>query len=1264
MTKPGDLPPDSVGIPTTGLRPRRNPSSGSAIALGCVIGLLGLLMSLLVSRWLGDVEHRRQADDQIHDVTRIATALKSRMDDYEVFVRTVAGLFAASERVSSSEWDRFMSTANAKVLAGRGAMGVVFAPRVTASDDAVQAARARRQRPATVGERASTVIFPIEYIAPHDSRLTHLLGQDLLAGSAERDAVRHALAVAEPMLSAPIRFGGEASNSLGALIVMPVMGRVDTGVATFGPFDDVEAVVAVAVNYGEWVDAVMGAWANVYAVEVADPAVGSGRALLAVPAGLAQVGPVHALTVAGRRLNLRFFDLNPYERPLVETTALVAGLILSTGLAWLTYFLLVGRRRAEFRATEMVAALADSERRFALAMSATSDGVWEWQPPQSDVFLSTHACEIVFGEAHQRRLPLRQLLAEFSRGERAVVLTAIRAHLKQRSPLDVEVTASGKAGVTRHFRIRGQAQWDVMGRVVRLAGAMSDVTELRRQEDILRRTQRFYARILEAFPLPVMIKSEDHRYQLCNQSACDFAGLSREALLNGSTNDLLPGQADVHYAMDDEVLASGACLSKEFHVHLRDGREGDMVISKQALDGPDGAPVVLVVISNVTTLRRAERALRASLFEFDGLFRHSPLGMAMISKHGVIRRVNEAFTRIVGESEANLTGRSYREITPDRFHALDREKTLDALRRGAVTPYERAFLRPDGSEVPVVLSGAVIQGSDEEPGIWTVVEDISERKAADAALARMHATNLSTLEAMPDTLIQFDAELNVVAVRVGERDVLIGAPEAVVGKPLQALLSPARYRALYPRFVEALSGQSVQIAEFSLRDNDGQRAYVEARIAPVSTGGVLAILRNVTERRMRDKALRESETRFRLMADAAPAVIWVADAQLKVSYVNRRWLQITGATLDQSCGIGWQSYVHPDDIATVLETLAHARKARTAFELECRCRQVDGTYVWLMMSGALRYTEQGEFVGYICSGSDVTEVRQASLEVRRHRDHLAELVAEQTASMLLAKEMAERANEAKSVFLANMSHELRSPMHAMLSYARLGEDKCHHLAPEKVADYFHRIRTSGERLMRLLNDLLDLSKLEARQMRLEYQRVRLLGVVSEVLGELEAMSSARGLAVECKEHGDGLWLNADRERIGQVVRNLMANAIKFSPVGGRISLDIECSMMRAGRREADQLNVRALRLVVSDQGPGVPAEELERVFDKFVQSSKTRTGAGGTGLGLTICREIVDAHGGRIHAENGSQGGARFVVELPIDHGPRRVDVVTEEQAT
>lgn len=275
------------------------------------------------------------------------------------------------------------------------------------------------------------------------------------------------------------------------------------------------------------------------------------------------------------------------------------------------------------------------------------------------------------------------------------------------------------------------------------------------------------------------------------------------------------------------------------------------------------------------------------------------------------------------------------------------------------------------------------------------------------------------------------------------------------------------------------------------------------------------------------------------------------------------------------------------------------------------------------------------------------ELRASEKELRRHRDHLQELVAERTADLLLAKVAAERANRAKSEFLANMSHELRTPLHGVLSFAKLGAAKGATATPEKLSGYFERIRQSGDRLLTLLNHLLDLSKLEAGKMVIDQQPEDLLGLLREVAGEFEAAIESKPLVLVVEPVGVETTARLDAMRIKQVIGNLLSNAIKFTPAGRTIRLSISHAEVRAGHRATDTTVVPALCLRVADEGVGIPQGELETVFDKFIQSSRTRTGAGGTGLGLAICKEIVEAHRGTIRAVNNPAGGATLEVLLP-----------------
>jgi len=244
-----------------------------------------------------------------------------------------------------------------------------------------------------------------------------------------------------------------------------------------------------------------------------------------------------------------------------------------------------------------------------------------------------------------------------------------------------------------------------------------------------------------------------------------------------------------------------------------------------------------------------------------------------------------------------------------------------------------------------------------------------------------------------------------------------------------------------------------------------------------------------------------------------------------------------------------------------------------------------------------------------------------------------------------AQHEAEQANQAKSEFLANMSHELRTPMHAILSFSDFGISKLESTDRKKLGHYFERIHTSGHRLLHLLNELLDLSKLEAGKMELSLQECDPLEIIQLCADELHALANDRNLRIEIQATTKDQMVSADAERLLQVIRNLLSNAIKFSSEGGTI--EVSLSSMTLASDAEEQKTTPGIRIQVADRGVGIPEDELENIFDKFIQSTKTATGAGGTGLGLAICKEIMELHNGHIYAENREGGGALFSMELP-----------------
>ncbi|MFK5987087.1 MAG: PAS domain-containing sensor histidine kinase [Pseudomonadota bacterium] len=241
------------------------------------------------------------------------------------------------------------------------------------------------------------------------------------------------------------------------------------------------------------------------------------------------------------------------------------------------------------------------------------------------------------------------------------------------------------------------------------------------------------------------------------------------------------------------------------------------------------------------------------------------------------------------------------------------------------------------------------------------------------------------------------------------------------------------------------------------------------------------------------------------------------------------------------------------------------------------------------------------------------------------------------------RDIANQANKAKSEFLANMSHELRTPMHGILSFVNMGLDKPKRLTQDKTLMYFSHIKSSADRLLAMLNDLLDLSKLESGKMEMNYSENSLMQIANDCITEQQARLSDLKKQIIWEPTsiiGNGVF---DPVRIGQVITNLISNAIKFCHTEKTIQL----SITEITHNPTTGQEHCSLLFSVRDYGRGIPNNELELIFDKFSQSSTTKVNSSGTGLGLAISKEIIGAHSGKIWAENHSQSGAIFKFTIP-----------------
>ncbi|MGV0108487.1 phosphate regulon sensor histidine kinase PhoR [Nostoc sp. DSM 114160] len=399
--------------------------------------------------------------------------------------------------------------------------------------------------------------------------------------------------------------------------------------------------------------------------------------------------------------------------------------------------------------------------------------------------------------------------------------------------------------------------------------------------------------------------------------------------------------------------------------------------------------------------------------------------------------------------------------------------------------------------------------------------------------------------------------------------------------------------------------------------------WFENRVYPFAEG-VSIFVTDISDRKQAEKALQESEEKFRNMADNAPFMVWVTDTNSYCTYLSQSWYDFTGQSEEMGLGFGWLNAVHPEDYNDVRNIFLEASSSYSAFRLEYRLRRKDGKYRSCIDAANPWFGVDGEFKGYIGSVIDITERKVAEAE----RDRLLEL--EQA-----ARTEAERANRIKDEFLAVLSHELRSPLNPILGWARLLQTREFDTAAIKKA--IATIERNAQLQAQLIEDLLDVSRILQGKLNLKMLPVNLVPVIEAGLETVRLAAEAKNIQIQTMLDASFGQVLGDSGRLQQVIWNLLSNAVKFTPEGGKIDIQLEYVDAEA-------------QITVSDTGKGISPEFLPYVFEYFRQADGTTTRKfGGLGLGLAIVRHLTELHGGTIQAESLGEGqGAIFRVRLPL----------------
>jgi len=838
------------------------------------------------------------------------------------------------------------------------------------------------------------------------------------------------------------------------------------------------------------------------------------------------------------------------------------------------------------------------------------DGAFEWDIHVSDP------------EAAQRFLPLD--VQPYQTYEQAWYESKSPEYRTRMDEVAIGALLRGQTRYSQEYPCRrsdGNIQWlyeDVHVEAVgancwQLIGVCTDVTELKRVERALRESEEQFRTLFENAPIGMMLISPEGRVIRVNYGFSRMLGYLPRELLSSSFLDFVhPGDALKERELFEQLGSRALdAFRTESRAVTKDGRiVWGNVVMFPVFNSMGELQFYVRMVEDITERKIAEELERGASQRIEAILRSAADGIVTVNTEGIIEEFNPAAEQMFGYSAAEAVGKSLFDLAINGEMRTPEELNEQMRRAGeeGVVQLEAIGVRSDESTFIAELVISELRLADER-SFTVIIRDVTERRNAEITLAASEERFRAVFESAAIGIDILSPEGKILRANDALANFLGYTRDELEGMHFHDISYPDDLARDENLFNDQISGRRSQYAlEKRYRHRNGTIVwgFLTSSVVRDPSGKVLYVVRmveDINERKLALEALRESEERYRDLFENATDLIQSVRPDGTFAYVNRAWMQTLGYTHEDLPRLRLMDIIHPDCRAQCEEIFHRVLSGESVSGIQADFVTSRGERITVEGNVSCRF-EKGEPVATRAILRDVTERKQ----LERLKDE----------------------------FVSTVSHELRTPLTSIFGSLGLLVGGAAGPLPETVQRMLHIAYSNSERLIRLVNDILDMQKIESGRMEFHLEVLEIAPIVAEAVEANRAYAERYGVTIQVEDHSNGAKARIDHDRFIQVLTNLLSNASKFTNPGTPVEVRIDTS-------DSD------VRVAVQDHGPGIPKEFRSRIFQKFAQadSSDSRQ-KGGTGLGLSITKAIVERLGGKIEYESELGKGTTFTVTLPL----------------